>query len=548
MAGETFTSTHALAGTLFEGRFAPLHDAHGRAAGAIAVATDVSERARSERERALLSSVVRQSRDSVLVTDPGGVIVYVNAAFTTLTGYAPEEIVGRHTVVLADAFGSAGAPPLVEALRHGREWSGGIEIAHVDGSRRQVEFLAMPVRDGGESIEYHVALGRDVTDERELRSRLEQAQKMEAVGQLAGGLAHDFNNLLTAVSGYAQLVHTSLREEDPSRDDVAEIMKASDRAAGLTRQLLAFSRKQVLQPRVLDLAAVIRDVERLLARLLGEDIALVTVLGPDVGHVRADPGHLEQVLVNLAVNARDAMAASGTLTIEATNAVLDDSFVASHPGSFAGPAVRLSVTDTGSGMDEATRARVFEPFFTTKEQGRGTGLGLSTVYGIVKQSGGYVMVESQPGRGSTFTVFLPTASGPVEHANPLAATSHRPVQATGTVLVVEDDPAVRALIVTTLSRQGFRVMEAPDPETALRRVTVENPVDLLISDVVMPGMQGPALSAMLTQMLPTMRTLFVSGYPREALGPGNVVDPSVAFLGKPFTPDELSRRVRQLLS
>jgi PAS domain S-box-containing protein len=389
---------------------------------------------------------------------------------------------------------------------------------------------------------------RDVTEQRNLEEQFRQAQKMEAVGQLAGGIAHDFNNLLTAILGNTQLLLRDLPPGDAMRGDVEEIRKASERAASLTRQLLAYSRRQMLQPEVLDLNVVVAEMEKMLRRLIGEHIALVTVLSPDLGAVRADPNQIEQVLVNLAVNAQDAMAnvGGGKLTIETANVDLDDAFAQAHLGSVPGPYAMIVVSDTGCGMDATVRAHLFEPFFTTKEVGKGTGLGLATVYGIVKQSDGYISVHSEPGRGSNFKIYLPRIAAPAGPA-PAPAKSG-PGRGTETILVVEDEPAVLALSRRALEAQGYVVLAASDPSAAMRLVELHGgTIHLLLTDVVMPGLSGRVLADRLAARRPGIRVLYMSGYPGDAVVQHGELPPGSAFLQKPFSPDALARKVRDVL-
>jgi len=387
---------------------------------------------------------------------------------------------------------------------------------------------------------------RDVTEQRQLEEQFRQSQKMEAVGQLAGGIAHDFNNLLTAILGNTQLLLRDLPPGDAKRGDVEEIRKASERAASLTRQLLAYSRRQMLQPEVLNLNGVVAEMDKMLRRLIGEHIALVTVLAPDLGHVRADPNQLEQVIVNLAVNARDAMAQGGTLTIETANVDLDATYAQTHLGSVPGPYTMLAVTDTGVGMDAGVRAHLFEPFFTTKEVGRGTGLGLATVYGIVKQSDGYISVYSEVGRGSSFKIYLPRIATPSDA--PVGPQRGRPARGNETVLVVEDEPAVLTLSRRALETQGYVVLAASDATAALRIVERHGgTIHLLVTDVVMPGLSGRELADKLAAQRPGIRVLYMSGYPGDAVVEHGSLPAGSAFLQKPFSPDSLARKVRDVL-
>ncbi len=388
---------------------------------------------------------------------------------------------------------------------------------------------------------------RDVSEQRRLEEQFRQSQKMEAVGQLAGGIAHDFNNLLTAILGNTQLLLRDLPPGDAMRGDVEEIRKASERAAALTRQLLAYSRRQMLQPEILDLNVVVGDMDRMLRRLIGEHIALVTVPAPDLGRVRADPSQIEQVLVNLVVNARDAMPSGGRLTIETVNVDLDASYAQEHLGASPGAYTLLSVTDTGTGMDANVRAHLFEPFFTTKEVGKGTGLGLATVYGIVKQSGGHISVTTEVNRGSSFKVYLPRVLQPPTTPAP---ASPRPGNSRGseTVLVVEDDPAVLALSCRALEAEGYTILCASDGTDALRIVERHGgEIHLLLTDVVMPGMSGRELAEQMAARRVGIRILYMSGYPGDAAVHHGAFVRGSHFLQKPFSPDSLTRKVRETL-
>jgi two-component system, cell cycle sensor histidine kinase and response regulator CckA len=389
------------------------------------------------------------------------------------------------------------------------------------------------------------------TEERAERKKLEeqlrQAQKMEAIGQLTGGIAHDFNNMLTVILGYSELMLKSLPPDAPLRDHVEQVKEAGVRASLLTRQLLAFSRKQVLQPRVLDLNAVLTNMDQMLQRLIGEDIALVAVPAAGLWRVYADPSQIDQIIVNLAVNARDAMPQGGKLTIETANAELEDAYAREHVSVKPGSYVMLAVSDTGCGMDAETQARMFEPFFTTKEPGKGTGLGLSTVYGIVKQSNGNIWVYSELGRGTTFKIYLPSVEAEAKAVEP-SREAARTVRGSETILLVEDENPVRALIRSTLQANGYTVLEAHDGKHAIQVCEQhKGPIHLLVTDVVMPGMGGRDLEERLKPSRPNMKVLFMSGYTDKAIVHHGELDPGTAFLQKPFTPDALARKVREVL-
>jgi nitrogen-specific signal transduction histidine kinase/CheY-like chemotaxis protein len=377
----------------------------------------------------------------------------------------------------------------------------------------------------------------DITERKRLEKQLLGSQRMEAVGRLAGGIAHDFNNLITAILGYASLVQASLAEDDPVRDDVAEISRAATRAAGLTQQLLAFARKRVIQPRVVDLNELVINLEKMLKRLIGEDIRLETRTAPDLWNSKLDPGQFEQVLVNLAVNARDAMPEGGQLLIETANARLHSSVIQKAevvPGDY----VMISVTDTGTGMDQQTMARIFEPFFTTKEVGKGTGLGLATCYGIVKQAGGYIFVYSELGRGTTFKIYVPRAH----------AEGSRAVRGRETILVVEDDDNVREFAVRALEKRGYRVLPARYGDEAIRVArSADQPIDLVLTDVLMPKMGGGDTARAVREIWPNIRVLYMSALPDALVTLEAELGQGAILLPKPFSPEELEHRVREVL-
>jgi len=386
----------------------------------------------------------------------------------------------------------------------------------------------------------------DRGEHRKLEEQFRQAQKMEAIGRLAGGVAHDFNNLLTVIVGYTEII---LRRVPPvpKRGELEEVLNAAHRAGALTRQLLAFSRKQMITPVVLNLNASVTETQKLLLRLIGEDIEILTVLDQSLGNVRADPGQIEQVIMNLAVNARDAMPQGGKLTIETASVVLDESYVRGHAGAKAGPHVMLSVSDTGHGMDDEMKSHLFEPFFTTKEAGKGTGLGLSTVYGIVNQSGGSIWVDSEPAHGTTFKLYLPRVDEPLKPLEP-ATPAVRVVAGLGTILVAEDALVVRKLVSEVLCEEGYQVLVAQNGEEALR--LIENhpgPIHLLLTDVVMPGVGGKEVADQMVSLRPEAKVLYSSGYTHQGMFLKKL-SPDIAYLQKPFTPDELRRKVHEVLA
>jgi PAS domain S-box-containing protein len=469
-----------------------------------------------------------------------GRFLAANTAAAQLYGYTPEQFlqmnIGDIDLGLDPENPETAIPssPGVKVWRH-RADAG--RIVDIEAAVHDIQF-------NGNAAQLAVLF--DVTGRRRLEDQLRQAQKMEAVGMLAGGVAHDFNNLLTIITGYSQLILNSIRPEDPNRHSVEQIMKAGERAAALTKQLLAFSRRQVLQAKVLDLNKLVGSLATMLRRLIGEDVDLRLVLPPDLGRVSADPSQIEQVLMNLVVNARDAMPKGGILTIETNNVCLDETYVSRHSSVKPGQYILLGVSDTGAGMDQATLARLFEPFFTTKGTGKGTGLGLSTVFGIVKQSGGSVEVYSEPGHGTSVKVYLPRIDQPVS----VEAKSERKTVMRGseTILLVEDDEMVRTLVRETLQREGYQILDAPGPLEA-RRISEQHKgaIQLMITDVVMPKVNGRELAEQLGKRRPDMRVLYMSGYTDNAIMNSGVLEKDVAFIQKPFTPAVMAEKVRDVL-
>ncbi len=469
-------------------------------------------------------------------------ILEANAAAAALYEFSPEEF---RSLKLADLLGEEESHRFLEELRNpGRPASSVWRQRTKSGRAIDVEMAIHEIDYLGRKG--NLAVLMDITGRKQLEDQLRQAQKMEAVGMLAGGVAHDFNNLLTIISGYSQLIANNLPPGDPNRQSAEQIMKAGDRAAALTRQLLAFSRRQVLQPKVLELNQLVNSLGAMLQRLIGEDVDLRLALQVDLGRVSADPGQLEQVLMNLAVNARDAMPKGGILTVETANVDLDESYASRHIGVKPGPYVLLAVSDNGTGMDEDTRARLFEPFFTTKGSGKGTGLGLSTVFGIIKQSGGSVEVYSEPGRGTSVKVYLPRIDQPA--AKEPEQARRKTARGTETILLVEDDEMVRTLVRETLVREGYRVLEASDPIEA-RDVSdaYKGQIQLLITDVIMPKVSGRALAEQMAAIRPDMKVLYMSGYTDNAVVATGILQKEVPFLQKPFTPAALTEKVREVL-
>jgi PAS domain S-box-containing protein len=515
------------------------------AASIRALSAQIEDRQRLEIDLLKQNEILQKIFDHIPVMisffDETGGFKLINREWERVLGWSMEEIRERNLDIIAECY------PDPEDRQRVRDF-----IARSDGqwgdfrtrtrAGRVIDTTWARVHlSNGVSI----GIGQDITERKALEEELRQAHKMEAIGQLAGGIAHDFNNLLTAVIGYSELAIAESKQGEPLSTYLGQIRQAGDRAEALTHQLLAFSRKQVLQPKLLNLNSVVSGIESLLRRLIREDIELRTVLAADLGTVKADPGQIEQVIVNLAVNARDAMPGGGkTLTIETSNVDLGaDSTLAVEPG----PYVTLAVSDTGAGMDEQTISHLFEPFFTTKEPSKGTGLGLATVYGIIKQSGGNIAVYSEPGTGSTFTIYLPR----VDSAADLYQPAHEPEmarQGTETILLAEDDEIVRRLVIEVLQRYGYQVLEASSTaEALLIGERHPGPINLLLSDVVMPEMNGPELSSRLQQLRPEMKVLYMSGYTDNAIVLQRMADEARNFIQKPFVPDALVRRVREIL-
>jgi two-component system cell cycle sensor histidine kinase/response regulator CckA len=512
---------------------------------------DLTERRRAEADlrqsEERYRDLVENAHDIIYSHDLQGNYTSINQAGERITGYTREESLALN---LAQSVAPEDLPKAREMLR--RKIAGEkvtayeMQIIAKDGHRVAIEANTKLVYQDGIPVGVQ-GIARDVTERKQLEEQFRQSQKMEAIGQLAGGVAHDFNNLLTAINGYSSLALQRLEDGHPIKSYLEEVKKAGDRAANLTRQLLAFGRKQILQPLALNLNSVVADMNKMLRRLIGEDIVLTAKLGSDIGKVMADPGQIEQVLVNLIVNARDAMPRGGNLTIETRNVELDEEYGSKHVGVAPGKYVLLAVSDTGEGMNEEVRRRVFEPFFTTKEKGKGTGLGLSTVYGIVKQSGGNIWVYSESGKGTTFKVYLPrVASATPESGKEIVEVAPR--GGTETILLVEDEAVVRGLACRILEQAGYSVIEAAKGDEALQACEEHgDEIALLLTDVVMPEMSGKELADRLKSEYPELRMLFMSGYTDEAIVHHGVLDSTVEFIQKPFTPSGLLKKVRDVL-
>ena len=512
-------------------------------------ALDITERRRAEEDRERLMSAIEQAAEAIVITDVSGTIQYVNPAFVRITGYSREEAIGQNPRILKSGeHDDAYYRNMWDTLINGETWTGQFVNKKKDGSRVIEQAIISPVRDAtGRTVNY-VAVKRDVTEELGLEEQYRQAQKMEFVGRLAGGVAHDFNNMLGVILGHVELALELLRDDHPAREDLIEIDKAAQRSADLTRQLLAFARKQTVSPEALDLNKAVTGMLKMLQRLIGENIELVWQPSPDVWPVWIDPSQIDQILANLCVNARDAIGDVGKVTVETGNVFLDALYCREQPGLTPGEYVRLRVSDTGNGMDEETVAHAFEPFFTTKPMGQGTGLGLATVYGIVKQNNGYIDVQSERHRGTTFTIYLPRHTKLINQpAEDMAVP--RDVGGPETILLVEDQPALMRMATAMLEGLGYRVLAAATPGNAIALAeTHANNVQLLLTDVIMPEMNGRDLAARLLIHQPSLKCLFMSGYTVDVISHHGVLDAGVCFIQKPFSRLGLAAKVREALT
>ncbi|MEQ1604169.1 MAG: PAS domain S-box protein [Pyrinomonadaceae bacterium] len=545
-AGQSFSyelRCPTLSGTrYYDVRYEPT-ELGGEIVSVVAVVTDITERMRAEQAREASEERYRTlfeySPDGIAIADADSFYIDANETLCRMLGYTREDFIGLHAT---NIFVPREVPHLGETLfglntdlEYYQEW----QYRRKDGSTFPGEVIATVMPDGNT-----LTVIRDITDRKQLEEQLVQAQKMEAIGVLAGGVAHDFNNILTAISGYSDLTLQNMAADDPLRDYILEINHAGTRAAALTTQLLSFSRRRVLSPVVHNLNTAVTDTERMLRRIVKEDIQFRIDLDPQLGNIKVDPSQITQVIVNLVVNARDAMLSGGTLTITTRNRYLDGDFSHENIVVNSGPFVELTVKDTGIGMDDQTRRRLFEPFFTTKEAGKGTGLGLSTVYGIVKQSGGDISVESEPGKGSTFKVYLPQATESSMIRTPISGTP-KINAASGTILLVEDEIAVRNLIQNVLTKQGYKVISANNGNEALEICrTFPERIHLLLTDMIMPGMNGSELQISAAKIRPGMRSILMSGYSGHPFDDRIALASETAFIEKPFSPDDLIEKIR----
>jgi len=515
--------------------------------GTQGIARDITDRKKTEGEASMLAQALKCISECVTVTDLKNNIIFVNDAFLAKYGYERHELIGKPiSIVRAQGIQNENVEEILPQSVNGG-WKGEVLNKRKDGVEFPIHLSTSVINDASGYPLALIGVATDISDRKRLETQLQQSQKLEAIGKLAGGIAHDFNNLLTVIQGYSDLIISKISVNDPIHNQVRQINEAANRAESLTRQLLAFSRKQIMKPRVIDLNNLIHEMEDMLKRLIGADIKFIINLSSDLGKIKADSGQIEQVIMNLVVNARDAMQNGGTLTIETINTMLDQNFKNTYPEVVIGNYVQLQISDTGFGMDKETQAHIFEPFFTTKEKGEGTGLGLATVYGIIKQSGGYIYVKSEMTKGTIFNLYFPRVDEPLdsEEKTRIADTN---LYGNETVLVVEDQDEVRHLIIDALKVYGYNVLEAPHGGSALLTCEkYDGNVDLIISDIVMPQMNGQELVERLLPLQPNMKVLFISGYSEEIFSGRNVLDPGMLYVQKPFTPVELLGKVRHVL-
>ncbi|MBW7866016.1 MAG: PAS domain S-box protein [Candidatus Hydrogenedentes bacterium] len=542
------TSEQQVDGRWFRAVADPILDANGDLCGVVHSASDITELRQMERNLRRLAAAIEQSANAIIITDTGGIIQYVNPAFEVITGYGQDEALGQHSRMLkSDGHDGAFFRQLWETISGGKTWKGRIISRRKNGGLYTAETSISPVCGTTGEILHYVAVQNDVTREEELERQLHQSQKMEAIGQLAGGVAHDFNNILQAMMGYSQILMDAAQEKGESCEELEEIFKGSVRAAALTRQLLSFSRKQEMCPEPLDFNQAVEDLLKMLRRVIGADIRLEWLPGSLPGLIHADRGMMEQVLMNLCVNARDAMPAGGVITVDTKGVTFDAEYCAAHVWAKPGRFVVLSVADTGCGMDRATMDRIFEPFFTTKAEGKGTGLGLATVYGIVRQHEGMVNVYSEPGKGTTFKVYLPVYGGE-DAAMTGPAPKTAPAGGGETILLAEDDEMVRNLAVTVLTRAGYQVLTANDgmEAVALFKQHMDG-VSLLLLDIIMPNLGGHEALREMRALRPDVPALFSSGYSEHAVQTDFVLGEGLALIHKPYAPRDLLRAVRDAL-
>jgi PAS domain S-box-containing protein len=527
----------------------PVKDKAGDVTHFIAIKLDITERKRAEARICRLAQAVENSAELIAIADPDGRISFANQALLQATGYKDTEIIGElfgKTLLSGNNPAALDDEVRVRTISDGG-WRGECLVRRKDDREFPIFLSTGQIKDSQGLVIGIFGIAQDITERKHLEEQLLVSQKMEAVGRLAGGVAHDFNNLLGVIVGYSDLILDAFPSDDVHRQQLEQIKKAGLRATSLTRQLLTFSRKQVCQPSVLDINTLVTDFNKMLRRMVGEDIEFASVLQPGLGQIKADPGQLEQVIMNLVVNSRDAMPNGGKLIIETANIDLDQGYCLLHPSVRPGRYVMLAVSDTGSGMDAKTQARIFEPFFTTKEEGKGTGLGLATVYGVIKQSEGHIWVYSELGKGTTFKIYFPRVDEPAERSATERGES-RSMRGTETILLAEDSTLLRVLTCALLENNGYEVIAAENGMEAVKLAErFDRPIHLLLTDVVMPGMSGRELADRLAVKRPDMRVLYMSGYTDDAIVHHGVLEPGLSFLQKPFSQEALTHKLRKVL-
>ncbi len=553
LAGEEFSYQRwiefaALGKRYVDIKFSPYYGNHGQVVGYAVCGRDITESKESDDERMRLISAIEQVAEAVVITDVHGKIEYVNPAFEMITGYTLDETLGKNPRMLKSGLQDhAFYENLWSTLLSGNTWSGRFVNRKKDGTLISEDQVISPIRNEIGDVVNYVAVARDVTKELELEEQFHQAQKMESVGQLAGGVAHDINNMLSVIIGYAEMAQMGLSQDEFPYSELTEIQKAADRSANITKQLLAFARRQTVSPKVLDLNSVVVSTLRMLRRLIGEDVELIWKPGLDLWNIKIDPSQIDQMLANLCINARDAISDGGCITIETKNATLDEAFCLDNVGSTTGDFVRVSIRDDGCGMDSSVLEHIFEPFYTTKEVGVGTGLGLATVYGVVKQNDGFIYATSKPDEGTTFTVYLPRYESTVDEKRGDVAVK-TPRGRGETILLVEDEPSVLELGELMLRKLGYEVLATNQPDEALQLFRQHlDRIQLLITDVVMPVMDGQRLLEQIQSIKPGLRCLYMSGYPADVIAKRGILDEGLSFMQKPFDMKALASKVREIL-
>ncbi len=521
------------------------------------IALDITEYQVLLEEQRQLASIIEQLGEGVMVTDSDGEIIFVNQAYEQMTGYPMEELIGKNPRILKSGKQDMEFyRKLWGTITSGKTWQGKLINKRKDGQLYHEQATVFPVSGKGGDVQYFAAVKRDISHEVKMEENLRQAQKLETIGQLVGGIAHDFNNILTAINGYSELAISSLEPGSKARSHMERVRDAGERAAALTKKLLGFGRKQMIQPKVLDISETVRRFEPIVKRLIGEDIDLVLKLKEDLSPIFADPAQIEQILINLLVNARDAInenreSGDRKIIVETRELYLDEAYVRHHVGASVGPHILLNVTDTGKGIPDDLRLRIFEPFFTTKKIGIGTGLGLATILGIIKQNNGSIFVYSEEGSGTTFKVYWPIykAEESVSELRKKILMNNRVVKGEGVILVVEDEEDVRAIAVAVLESAGYTVLEAASAESALEMMkNYDGPLDLLFTDIVMPGINGMELAKKMSKLRPGIRKLYASGYSEEVLEQKGFQGVNGSLLLKPYSRSELTRKVSDLLN